>query len=77
MKAYVLINTQTLETAEVVRMMRKMKGVTAADVTFGPYDAAAIVEADDLSALSHIIVREIRSLPGVIDTITCLAVEPS
>ena len=77
MKAYVLINTQTMETAEVVRMLRKMKGVVAADVTFGPYDAAAIVEANDLATLSQIIVHEIRSLPGVIDTITCLAVEPT
>ena len=75
MKAYVLVSSQTLETAEVVEMMRKVKGVITADVTFGPYDAVAIVEASDLNALGHIIVREIRTLPGVLDTITCLAVD--
>ncbi len=75
MKAYVLINTQTSQTAEVVHVMRKMKGVIAADVTFGPYDIAAIVESPELATLSQIIVREMRSLPGVIDTIKCLVVE--
>jgi DNA-binding Lrp family transcriptional regulator len=77
MKAYVLVNSQTMETADVVEMMRKVKGVVTADVTFGPYDAVAIVEASDLNALGRIIVREIRTLPGVLDTITCLAVDPA
>ena len=77
MKAYVLVSSQTMETADVVEMMRKVKGVVTADVTFGPYDAVAIVEASDLNALGGIIVREIRTLPGVLDTITCLAVEPA
>jgi len=77
MKAYVLVNSQTMETADVVEMMRKVKGVVAADVTFGPYDAVAIVEASDLNALGRIIVREIRTLPGVLDTITCLGVDPA
>ncbi|HZY41021.1 MAG TPA: Lrp/AsnC ligand binding domain-containing protein [Anaerolineae bacterium] len=74
MKAYVLIHTQTSETADVVEMMRKIKGVVAADVTFGPYDAVAQVEAENLNAVGRVIVREIRSLPGVLDTVTCLAV---
>ena len=77
MKAYVLINSQTMETADVVEMIRKVKGVVAADVTFGTYDAVAVVEAPDLNALGKIIVREIRTLPGVVDTSTCLAVEPA
>ncbi|MBP7688451.1 MAG: Lrp/AsnC ligand binding domain-containing protein [Thermoflexales bacterium] len=76
MKAYVLIHTQTSETAEVVAMMRKIKGVTTADVTFGPFDAVAQVEAENLDAVGRIIVREIRPLPGVVETVTCLAVNP-
>ncbi len=76
MKAYVLVHTQTMETAEVVDMMRNVKGVIAADVTFGPYDAVAQVEAENLNAVGRIIVREIRTLPGVVDTITCLTVNP-
>jgi DNA-binding Lrp family transcriptional regulator len=76
MKAYVSVNFQTMETADVVEMMRQVKGVVATDVTFGPYDDVAIVEASDLNTLGRIIVREIRSLPGVLDTITCLTANP-
>ncbi len=77
MKAYVLVSSQTMDTADVVEMMRKVKGVVSAEMTFGPYDALAIAEASDLDALGHIIVREIRTPPGVLDTITCLAVDPA
>lgn len=76
MKAYVLIHTQTSETADVVAMMRKIRGVTTADVTFGPFDAVAQVEAESLDAVGRIIVREIRPLPGVVETVTCLTVNP-
>ena len=57
-------------------MVRKIAGVIIADVTFGPYDVVAQVEAEGLDAVGRIIVREIRPLPGVIDTVTCLAVNP-
>ncbi len=77
MKAYVMLRTQLMETAGVVDMLRRMNGVVSADHTFGPYDAVAQVEADDLDTLSRIVIREIRTLPGVLDTLTCLAVQPS
>ena len=76
MKAYVLVNLQTTEATGVVDAMRRVQGVVAADVTFGPYDAVVIVEAEDLNALGRVIVGEIRTLPGVHDTITCLVVDP-
>jgi len=76
MKAYVMLRTQLMETAGVVDMLRRVRGVVAADMTFGPYDTIAQVEANDLETLSRIIIREIRTLPGVLDTLTCLAVQP-
>lgn len=76
MKAYVLVHTQAMETAEAVNLMRKVKGVVAADITFGPYDAVAQVEADNLDHIGRIVIHEIRTLPGVVDTLTCVAVNP-
>ncbi len=76
MKAYVLVHTQAMETAETVSMMRKVKGVVATDATFGPYDIVAQVEADNLDNIGRIVIREIRTLPGVSDTLTCVAVNP-
>jgi len=76
-KAYVLIRSQLMETTGVVEMIRKVKGVLSADVTFGPYDAVIQVEAGDLDALSRIIIQEIRTIPGVLETLTCLAAHPT
>ncbi len=77
MKAYVMLRTQLMETADVVELARKIKGVVQADVTFGPYDAVAQVEVADLDTLSRVVIRELRTLPGVLDTLTCLAVDPA
>ena len=77
MKAYVMLRSQLMETADVVEMIRKIKGVVQADVTFGPYDAVVQVEAADLDTLSRVVIRDIRTVPGVIDTLTCLAVNPT
>ena len=77
MKAYVMLRSQLMETADVVEMIRKIKGVVQADVTFGPYDAVVQVEAADLDTLSRVVIRDIRTVPGVIDTLTCLAVNPA
>ena len=40
-----------METADAVSMMRKVKGIVAADTTFGPYDVVAQVEADTWTIL--------------------------
>ena len=77
MKAYVMLRSQLMETADVVDMIRKIKGVVQADVTFGPYDEVVQIEAADLDTLSRVVIRDIRTVPGVIDTLTCLAVNPT
>jgi hypothetical protein len=44
-------------------------------MTFGPYDAVAVVEGDDVNQIGHIIVSSIQPIPGVLETITCLVLE--
>jgi uncharacterized protein with GYD domain len=44
-------------------------------MTFGPYDAVAVVESDDLSGLGTLIASSIQPMPGVEQTLTCLAIE--
>jgi DNA-binding Lrp family transcriptional regulator len=75
MKAYVLINVRTGEVREVVRQLRRIEGVLEATMTFGPYDAVAVVEASDVGALGRILYSGIQPVPGVTQTLTCLAVE--
>jgi len=75
MKAYVMIKVRTGEVKEVVGQLRKMKTVTEAHMTFGPYDAVAVVDSPDLSALGRLIASSIQPIPGVERTLTCLAVD--
>ncbi len=77
MKAYVLINTTTGRIRDVVRQLRRIEGVLEANMTFGPYDAVAVITADDTNHLGMIISTKIQPIPGVVETLTCLSVEIS
>lgn len=75
MKAYVLINIRNGEGMAVVRQLRRIEGVTGANFTFGPYDAVAVVVADSTQKVGSIVHDEIQPIPGVLETLSCLAVD--
>ncbi|MBI5823141.1 MAG: Lrp/AsnC ligand binding domain-containing protein [Chloroflexi bacterium] len=75
MKAYIMIKIHAGGVKEVVGHLRKIKGVLEAHMTFGPYDAVAVVEAPDIANLGAITALEIQPIPGVEQTLTCLAVD--
>ncbi len=75
MKAYILISTRTGEATAVVRQAKRLEGVIEAHITFGPYDVVAVVEAVDTKAVGHIVHNEVQPIPGIVDTLTCLAVD--
>jgi DNA-binding Lrp family transcriptional regulator len=75
MKAYVLIKIRPGDIKEVVRRLHETPHILEANMTFGPYDAVAVVEADNLGKLGSLIAASIQPMPGVEETLTCLAVE--
>ena len=75
MKAYVLVNIRTGDVKEVVKQLRRISKVTEANMTFGPYDAVAVIETDDINSVGDILANEIQPIPGVLETLTCLAVD--
>ena len=75
MKAYILITIRAGEIAEVVRQLQRIESVMEASMTFGPFDAVAVVQANDVNHLGRILALNIQPIPGVTDTLTCLAVE--
>lgn len=75
MKAYIMIKVRAGEVKDVVHQLRKLNGVTEAHMTFGPYDALAVVETADIARLGAITANEIQPIPGVEQTLTCLAVD--
>ncbi len=72
MQAYVLIKIRAGEIPEGVRQLRAVKGIVDATATLGPYDAIARIEGSDLEAIGRIVTWDIQSIPGVLDTLTCL-----
>lgn len=75
MRAYVLVHVRTGEIRAVVRQIRRVEGVLEANMTLGPYDIVATAEARDLKHLGKILASDIQPIPGVLDTLTCMAVE--
>jgi DNA-binding Lrp family transcriptional regulator len=75
MRAYVLINIRTGEIRDVLRQMKQIEEVVEINMTFGPYDAVAIIEALDLADLGRILAGSVQPIPGIEDTLTCLAVD--
>ncbi len=75
MKAYVLIKTHAGDIKEVVKQLRQLDGVTEAHMTFGPFDVVAEVETADVAKLGSITASGIQPIPGVEQTLTCLAVD--
>ena len=75
MKAYILIKIRTGELKQVVKELRKLAGVKSADMTFGPYDAVAVVEHNDINGIGSLLATAIQPIPGVEQTLTCLAVD--
>lgn len=77
MRAYVLIKIHKGEIQDVVRQLRRVEGIIEANMTFGPFDAIAIVMANDTNHLGTILTTGIQPIPGVVETLTCLAVDVS
>ncbi len=75
MKAYIMIKIRAGEVKDVVHELRKLEGVVEAHMTFGPYDAVAVVETSDIARLGAITASQIQPIPGVEQTLTCLAVD--
>ena len=75
MRAYIMIKIRVGEVKEVVHQLRKVDGVKEAHMTFGPYDAVAVVETADIARLGAMTASEIQPIPGVEQTLTCIAVD--
>ena len=75
MKAFVLIKIRAGDVGDVVHQLREMESVVEAHMTFGPYDAVAVIDSPDLSAIGALVASAIQPIPGVEQTLTCLAVD--
>ncbi len=71
-RAYVLIDAEKGQSSSVVIELSNKPGVLAADVIWGPHDVVAMVEADDIDKLIHLIQCDISLIDGIAHMDTCL-----
>ena len=75
-KAYVLITVDTTMTQDVVGRLSRIPGVVEVNEVLGPYDVVAELEVERLEDVTDILRTEIRRIPGVRNTLTCVSIRP-
>ena len=73
-KAYLLIETAVGKTREVATTLTGLPGIATVDVVTGPYDIIALISGDDISVVGDVVTGHIHTVPGVVRTVTCVAV---
>ncbi|MFE1168790.1 Lrp/AsnC family transcriptional regulator [Nocardiopsis sp. NPDC058789] len=70
-QAYILIQTEVGQSAEVAERVRGIAGVDQANDVTGPYDVIVQARAEDMDALGSLVVARIQRLDGIARTLTC------
>ena len=73
-KAYLLVETAVGKTRDVAGTLRSLDGITSVDVVTGPYDIIAVISGPDMGVVGNIVTEHIHTVPGVVRTVTCVAV---
>ena len=73
-KAYLLIETAVGKTRDVAKTLSGLNGIATVDVVTGPYDIIAVVSGEDMSVVGDLVTGHIHTVPGVVRTVTCVAV---
>lgn len=73
--AFVLINAEIGAENEVIRELRKLKGVSEAYIVYGVYDIVAKLEAESMDKLKEVVTWNIRRLDKVRSTLTMIVME--
>lgn len=69
--AYLLIQTEVGQAANVVEAIRNIDGVVSADDVTGPYDVIVVTAADSIDDLGRLVVSKIQAVDGITRTQTC------
>ena len=70
--AYVMISTEIGSEEQVVKALKTLPQVKETHIVYGIYDLITKVEHADGQELSEIIIRKIRGISGIKNTITLM-----
>lgn len=72
--AYVLVTVDPAKTSEVADRLKSIPRALVREV-MGPYDIIVELEEDSTAEVGRVVVSGIRSISGVISTVTCIWIE--
>lgn len=75
MKALILVKFTSLETRSGYRRLKSLPAAVDSFMLYGRYDVVVTVQAQTLEDIRRILLSDIQSIPGVIETMPCLIVE--
>jgi DNA-binding Lrp family transcriptional regulator len=75
LRVFILVNTEIGEAPEVAKSLRQVAGVKNACAMIGPYDVIVEAEVADPKALAKLVTSSVQGTPGVIETLTLLALD--
>jgi DNA-binding Lrp family transcriptional regulator len=70
-QAYILVQTEVGQAADVARAIAAIDGVTLAEDVTGPYDVIVRAEGPSMDDLGALVVSRIQSVAGITRTLTC------
>jgi DNA-binding Lrp family transcriptional regulator len=70
--AVVLINCEVGREEETLASVCALEGVEKAYLLYGVYDILAVITVGTMDGLEGLLVRKVRSLPGIKSTITLM-----
>ena len=73
--AYILIEMVAGHSRDLVSALQERPGVRESSRVTGPFDVIAVIEGEDLNAISDAVASDIHTLPGVVRTTTCVRLE--
>ena len=73
-RAYLLVETAVGKTRDVANTLQNLEGIETVDVVTGPYDIIAMISAEDMTVVGNLVTGHIHTVPGVVRTVTCVAV---
>jgi len=72
---FVLVKIAVGEEDQAYKKLSEIPGINSIHFVYGEFDLVLVIEERDTSKLRDIIMREIRSVKGVIDTTTLVAAD--
>lgn len=73
-EAYILVTSAIGKVDEVAKELKGLENVKSAQMVTGAFDIVVLVEAEDLSALTNVVLKNVHKIDGIIDTTTAIVV---